>query len=115
MPGNSSSKCSNSTNCISGVFFYLLLNLDGIFKEASKSHGCSLSRGHLPFFCVLEKPRGASNDGMIVDVISAFCQNIKMQCQSKNHQLEVLTGLLDLTVNLLSFKCVKSNPRLNLN
>lgn len=52
---------------------------------------------------------------MIMDIISAFCQNIKKQCQSKNHQLEVLTGWLDLTVNLLSFKCVKSNSRLNLN
>lgn len=97
------------------MFFCLLLNIYGIFKEAPKSHGCSLSTGHLAFFCVLKKPTGASNDGMIMDIVSAFCQNIKMQCQSKNHQLEVLTGLLDLTVNLLSFKCVKSDPRLNLN
>lgn len=67
------------------------------------------------YFVFWNKTTGASNSGMIVDIISAFCQNTKMQCQSKNHQLEVLTGLLALTVNFLSFKCVKSNPRLNLN
>lgn len=69
----------------------------------------------LLFFCVWEKTSGATSDGMIMDIISAFCQNIKMQCQSKNRQPQVLTGLLDWTVNLLSFKCIKSNPRLNLN
>lgn len=35
------------------------------------------------FFCVWEKTSEATNDGMIMDIISAFCQNVKMQCQSK--------------------------------
>lgn len=74
------------------------------------------ARGIWLFLCVFgKKTTGATNDGMIMDIISAFSQNIKMQFQCKNHQPQVLTGLLDWTVNLLSFKCVKSNPRLNLN
>lgn len=99
------------------MFSYLFLNIYGVLKEEPKFHGSSLSSGHLAFVCVcvLKMTTRASNDGMITGIISAFCQNIKMQCQSKNHQLEVLTGWLDLTVNLLSFKCVKSDLRLNLN